>query len=64
MAKQTFAESMREDRVDLGLTQKQFAGLIGVSQGDVSAYELDLRRPSKRAMKEIERLLGKQPATK
>ncbi len=47
---------IRKIRTRLHLTQKQLAELIGVDQVTVNRWENDKRKPSKLAMRQLERL--------
>ena len=53
------AKIIREIRKRLGFTQKQLAELIGVDQVSVNRWENNKRRPSKLALRQLERLRKK-----
>ena len=57
----TFGESIRQARTDLGLTQREVAQLVGISQGHLSDLERGLA-PTPENREVLEHLLGKQPA--
>ena len=40
-----FSKRLKELRLEEGLTQKQFANKAGLSQSDISAWELGIRMP-------------------
>ncbi len=49
---------IREARVKEGYTQKEFAGLIGISNAQVNRIELGKDRPSRESMKKISAYTG------
>jgi len=52
------AERIREVREDLGLSQKRFAALLGVTQESVSMWEAGTWRPTDKHAGAIDRLAG------
>jgi transcriptional regulator with XRE-family HTH domain len=56
MAKKNVSKIVRELRADLGLTQEQFAGKIGVTFSTVNRWENKKGKPSPLAMLRIEEL--------
>ncbi len=53
-----FGERMRARRLALGLTQKEAAAQIGVSQSTVSEWELGQSRPRREEPRRIRKALG------
>lgn len=53
-----FALWLREERSKRKMTQKEFAELIGVSQPNISYWEIMRNKPSEKARKKIENALG------
>ena len=56
-----FGEKIRNTRKALGLTQRQLAGLIGVSNTSVSNWEKDLSRPDADMIQKLCAALQLQP---
>lgn len=56
-----FGEKIRNARKALGLTQRQLAGLIGVSNTSVSNWEKDLSRPDADMIQKLCAALQLQP---
>ena len=53
-----FGEKVRALREAKGLSQVQFAELLGVTKGMISAYETSVRMPSYKVLIRIARLFG------
>ena len=53
-----FGEKVRALREARGLSQVQFAELLGVTKGMISAYETSVRMPSYKVLIRIARLFG------
>ena len=53
-----FGEKVRALREAKGLSQVQFAELLGVTKGMISAYETSVRMPSYKVLIRIARLLA------
>jgi len=56
----TFSESVRQDRKDLGLSQRQLAQLCGIAQPRLSDIEHGLC-PTQSQRQALEAVLGRQP---
>lgn len=53
-----FGERIKRHRIELGMTQKQFAERLCISQNTVSQYEKGVRNPSIRLIKKLSSELG------
>ena len=56
-----FAERLRERLTCLGLSQKDFAGQLGVTEATVSRYLKGERRPSLNVINKIAKILNTTP---
>ena len=52
------ASKMKEKRIEMGLTQKRLGILAGISQKEVSNFELNKRKPTPAVAKAIADALG------
>jgi transcriptional regulator with XRE-family HTH domain len=64
MNKQDISKMIKELRVDLGLTQEQFAAKLGVTYSTINRWENKKGKPSPLAMFRIAELLKKQKRRK
>lgn len=53
-------KQIKEIRKSLGLTPKEFAALLGVSEGAISLWESEKRHPRWETMQRINKLATKQ----
>ena len=61
MSEQTAGQRIRQVRQDLGLTQVQFAEMIGVTQPFLASVERDKKTPSDTLIKFTELIATLQP---
>ena len=61
MTEQTAGQRIRQVRQDLGLTQVQFAEMIGVTRVIVTRWETDQAVPSKTIVKFVELIATLKP---
>ena len=47
--------NVKELRIKLRMTQKEFATIVGVSEQSISAWENKIKKPSLRSLKVIEK---------
>ena len=57
----TLGEHIRKRRLDLGLTQKELAGLLGVDEWTVINWEVRGRKPAVGSMPVVVKFLGHLP---
>ncbi len=53
----TFGEKIRKFRLEKGLRQKDLAILLGVNEMTIVNWELDRRKPARRHMERLKKLL-------
>ena len=53
---------IKKIRVDMGLTQREFADKLGVTQASVASYESGRFKPSVKVKVLLARLAGKKPS--
>lgn len=56
---QDISKLVKELRADLGLTQEQFAAKIGVTYSTINRWENNKGKPSRLALRQIEKLQKK-----
>jgi transcriptional regulator with XRE-family HTH domain len=54
---ESFGDRLQKKRLELGLTQKELAALIGVTPGAITQYEGDLSSPSKERLEALGKTL-------
>ncbi len=59
MDQQDISKVIRELRADLNLTQEQFASKIGVTVSTIHRWENDKGKPSRLALRQLEKLQKK-----
>ena len=62
MSDQTAGQRVREVRKSLGLTQVEFATMLGVTQPFLTSVENDKKKPSETLIKFIELIATLQPS--
>tara|TARA_R100001594_G_scaffold85448_1_gene119877 strand:+ start:102 stop:332 length:231 start_codon:yes stop_codon:yes gene_type:complete len=62
MSEQTKGQRVREVRTSLGLTQVEFAAMLGVTQPFLTSVENDKKKPSETLIKFIELIATLQPS--
>ena len=62
MSEQGAGKRVREMRTSLGLTQVEFAAMLGVTQPFLTSVETDKKKPSETLIKFIELIATLQPS--
>jgi len=62
MSEQSAGQRVREVRTSLGLTQVEFAAMLGVTQPFLTSVETDKKKPSETLIKFIELIATLQPS--